>query len=156
MAFLKILAPTLALLGTFGTAMAQESKPAVHLLIEDLSADASKCGLSTQLVRGAANSSLRYNRVRTGESSTINLTLYVNIIIRYADGLCYTHTNVSLYKNNKVDLPYIGSVFASVEFCDKGIMAASLPQDPRALGDIKSLTDACLASAPPNVLAAVS
>lgn len=138
------------------TATAQVQKPAVHLLVESLDDSAASCGLTKESITGAANSALRYNRIRLGGSSLDNLTFYVNVNVDYSAGMCSTNIDVSLAKYQEVDVKFVGEMFARVEFCNKGAMGVVKPGSPMTLQTIKDLTDACIADTSVAVLNSVS
>lgn len=137
-------------------ATAQVQRPAVHLLVESLDDSAVSCGLTKESIAGAANSALRYNRIRLGESSLDNLTFYVNVNVDYSAGMCSTNIDVSLAKYQEVDVKFVGEMFARVEFCNKGAMGVVKPGSPMTLQTVKDLTDACIADTSVAVLNSVS
>ena len=136
------------------TAHAQGAQSSVDILVERMSPDAESCGVTEQAIYGAANSALRYNRVRVGPLGVNKLTLYININTQRSASTCAINARVSLKNYQETPLPCIGHIWANVVLCDKGALGIGRG-GPELNNTIKDLVDSCLADTPPKVLAAV-
>lgn len=127
-----------------------------EILVENLSAKASECGVSESQILGTVNSALRYNRIRTTTSSDSSVTVYINVNVLGLPSLCAASFDVSFRDYRFVPDNEVGMMFAKLVLCEHGGVATATRSLPHLYDGLRQTIDICISQLTPSVVAALT
>lgn len=134
----------LAAVSLVASPVSAQDIPPLQLLIEELDADAARCGVSEQGIDSAVRSAARYNRLSLVKSS--GYMLYVNVTVLDTTSSCAAILRVAIWGYQSAKFGQ-SMRLARTLFCDTGGIMIVQRNDPNGMlsTHLKQQVDRCLA-----------
>jgi hypothetical protein len=131
---------------TVSQTVSAEVPNSLGLIVENLTEGETSCGVTTEGLKAATFSAMRYNRIEMIQSGKPFAYISVNTL-HFPDGLCVASYNVSIRQwQYATPVGTDKAIMASTTFCEKGGMISRMRNAGTAINDaIKSSFDRCIA-----------
>jgi hypothetical protein len=137
-----VIAVSMAAMAWAQSAAAQPVPTSLYVLVEDVDAAGSACGLTAEVERSAIRSSMRYNRISESTDPDSTPEVYVNTnTLQISGGLCVTSYMVSIRQFVPADAP---RPYGEFMYCEEGGLLSGANHGNRVSGSIKTAFDRCL------------
>ncbi len=127
-------------------ANAQNAPDALAVLVENVSEDGAKCGLSTARLTASLRSAMRYNRIAEAESDPSGTFAYLVTTSIADSGTCFTSVEVRIQKFMKAFIDGVGPVYATTVFCNQSGIYSGYDMPRRVDAAIKEHFQICLSA----------